>query len=298
MAKNINVDFYRVSGTNGQLIQFDNIVRQINNTPNNENRNLNIRGVPFRLNQAQECPAHAGITAEMVRIRMDNLPARASLSGQIRPLELDDDEGVGEETAFLYHAPRRILAIQRNKMGVSAAQVAHYFAVKANLEGYIHFDPILEMDTMVRFAQVETVRKLEINIAGGQDGQILRDIGLGIGSTVDMIEQLGAPNVNISLSMGHNNGSMFTEPVKTVVTRLLQTVADDTSNITKLRLSGRAADEDSMPILDLLEDRMVEPVTADSVNRRLTYEARKAAVLQAWNNRQGELFQMFNVEAG
>ncbi|MHB1014847.1 MAG: hypothetical protein ACYC2W_06180, partial [Desulfurivibrionaceae bacterium] len=38
--------------------------------------------------------------------------------------------------------------IQRNRSGVSAAQVAYYFACKAAINGYIHIDPILKQDTM------------------------------------------------------------------------------------------------------------------------------------------------------
>ena len=297
MEKTINVDFYSVTMSNDEDPSFENVVRSIHETPNDESRNFDIRGVPVRLNDVNDQRRHSGITAEMVRIRMDDLPARASLSGNIAPFDLNDDEGVGEETAFFYHVPHRILVIQRNRSGVSAAQVAYYFACKAAINGYIHIDPILKQDTMVRFDSVEVVRKFEVSVARQQNTAALRYAGAGIGACVDMIEQLGAPHVNITLSMGHSRGSLFKEPVKELVRRVLRISGENPDAVKKLRISGKDENEVDVPMLDLLEDRMTESVlVTQDENRRLTYAARRSAVLHAWSRRKDELMEMFQDE--
>ena len=149
MSKIIHIDFYRVSVLDDPNLRFNDLVEDVSALPNDDQRNLFIRDAPVRL---QTChPRPDAIIGDMVRIRMNALPAKASLGGDIAPLDLADDEGIGEETAFYYNIPRRIAVVQRNKFGVTAPQMAHYFTVKTGL-GTLIFDPIFETETMVKYA--------------------------------------------------------------------------------------------------------------------------------------------------
>jgi hypothetical protein len=117
---------------------FEQLIEQVDATPPDDNRNLEVGTNPARLqvsgvwNQCRE--------GEMVRIRMDTLPRKASLDGALEDLDFGDDEGLGEETAFLYHPPTRILAIQRNRTGVSASSLVWYFKEKGQIDRPIQLE--------------------------------------------------------------------------------------------------------------------------------------------------------------
>src|SRR5580704_9270886 len=111
---------------------FEDLVQLVEESPRDDGRNLEIGPDPARLQESgiwNHC--HEG---EMVRIRMDMLPRKASLDGALEDLDFEDDEGLGEETAFLYHPPTQVLALQRNRSGVSASGLAWYVKEKGHIE--------------------------------------------------------------------------------------------------------------------------------------------------------------------
>lgn len=291
MGKIINIDFYRVSVLNDLSLRFNDLIEDVAALPNDDQRNLFIKDAPIRL---QSCDQRTdSITADMVRIRMNALPAKASLSGTISPFDLDDDEGIGEETAFYYNIPRRIAVIQRNKFGVTAPQIAHYFTVKTGL-GTLVFDPIFETGTMTRYASMQNVRKFEVAIAGKQNPQIFNALQAGLSSTVDIIQAMNAPCVDITISMGYEKGSLATRAVKAVADALLSIAIDAPDQVKKIKITGSSNEEEQSALLNLLEDRMFEPLDVpEDDNRRLSYQSRISAVRQAWQRRRDELYRMF-----
>jgi hypothetical protein len=123
--KKIVVDFYRVSITHPNGSRLERLLDQTIASPAGT-RNVNRDRNYIRL---QEGSAHGQFWyGEMIRIRMEELPMKAALSGTVESLDLEKDEGLGEGTAFLYHIPSRIFALQRNRMGVSASSFAYYMA--------------------------------------------------------------------------------------------------------------------------------------------------------------------------
>ena len=66
-----------------------------------------------------------GMEFQMLRIRLNESHVRAKLSGETAELELDEDEGLGEETAFVFHHVPGILIVQRNRSGVTASAFAN-----------------------------------------------------------------------------------------------------------------------------------------------------------------------------
>ena len=99
MSKLMKVDFYKVVMPENAACKFDEILDRISAIPADDHRNVVRAGYPIRLQEATK--GGAVWEGEFVRIRMDEIPVKASLGGAIEPIELEDDEGIGEETAFL-----------------------------------------------------------------------------------------------------------------------------------------------------------------------------------------------------
>jgi hypothetical protein len=124
MSKKINVDFYRVEILGNNSDKFENIIKSVGSSANDASRTIDINHSPTRLQEFGEYPNFCD--GNMMRIRMDEIPSLASVDGDIAPITFDDDEGLGEETAFLYQIPTRVLMLQRNKFGVSASSFTKY----------------------------------------------------------------------------------------------------------------------------------------------------------------------------
>lgn len=173
-SKFVNVDFYRVTVEDKEDREFADLLELALELPNDEGRAQHRSEDAIRLQSAK----HTATTwrGDMLRIRMNEAPVKAKLSGETNTIELAEDEGLGEETAFFFNVPTQVLVIQRNRSGVSASALAKYFKVLCKAKA-IRFDCILKEDALNRIARMQSIRTFEVQFAGVQNGQSLRGKG-------------------------------------------------------------------------------------------------------------------------
>lgn len=293
MEKRIKIDFYRVKMPDNATSAFEDMIDEVNDLPEDESRNVDVRGFPIRM---QSCGKNNRMRwGEMIRIRMDELPLKASLNGNIELLDLEDDEGLGEETAFLYHASLGVLIIQRNRFGVSASSFTDYFHFLSKSDQPIILEPILQKEALKKLREMGIIRKFTVRIAGLNHLNIFEDEKLSISSLAKLSKTFEAPSVSISLSMGHNQGSLTHGLVlKTVRSLLPYGSYHRDSPVKKIEVTGKDDDLSDTEVLDLLQYRMVETVDISlDENKRLSLQSRSAALQSAWQRRREELSSMF-----
>lgn len=282
MPKTINIDFYKVVMPENAATSFDALLDRIGQIPmHDEARTREITGDPVRL---QEVHHHGGhLEGDMVRTRMDTLPRKSNIeTGQLALLDLDDDEGLGEETAFLYDPTTRCLTIQRNRFAVSASAFAGYCTEIGAFESSITLEPIISGDAIARLREFDRVNRLEIKVAGLAGGQVLRDSPYSLAHLAEFADDYAGPVVNIEVSMGHRKGSLVRDRVRNVVDWLRGQARDGGVDVRRIEVSGSAPGDDTQ-VLDLLESRIVEYRTVEvNRNRVVTYTARRNAVRAAW----------------
>jgi hypothetical protein len=257
MSLKLKVDFYRIETSVG--IDFQRILSGVNAlTP--EERNRSGTGSPIRL---QEISFNGDvIEGDMLRIRMDEVPLRASLRGDTRFIDLNDDEGIGEETAFYYYIPWRVLLLQRNRYALSASAFAWYFNHISENGMIVMLNQILRSDVMQRLARMTIIRKFKVNIAGIDNASIFRNQGQGVNAIIDLKEQFSSPNVNISLSMAKRRGSLLVEMVRETIHDLLGISGHNDRQVKKLAV---LAQEDYTSVPEPLDSlrRVVADLTPD-----------------------------------
>ena len=281
---------------------FEQVLDAVGALPDDdEQRNVMVRSVPVRLHELTASAQRR--QGELVKIRMDEIPVRASLSGELETFDLDEDEGIGEETAFLYHSGLQVLVLQRNRTGVSNYGFAEYFQTHAEelleMDGWMKLLPVIEPETMALLRQVSVVRKFDVRFAGVHDPRGLLPEAApapGVSRMLDLIDIFDAPSARIELSMGHEReGSLDVERVKRAARRLLQIDAQENVDGSVKRIEIRGSTEDEEPVLlDLLRDRMIETASIElDADRRLPYERRRQALREAYTGRQDQLRALF-----
>ena len=291
MTRLIKVDFYKVVLPDDAQRPFEQIIETIASSPEDQTRNLQRDANPVRLNEAES--GSDLWEGEMIRIRMDEVPVKANLEGDISPIGLEEDEGIGEETAFLYHIPTEILGLQRNRYAVSPSGFAWYFEEKGGITP-IELEPILREDAIQRLAQMDEVRKLNLHIAGVENMNVFRGLGRGVKGMMTLMDEFGSPNLNVNVSMGRRSGSLVSSTVKSVAKQLARLSQRGETTVRKVEITGRDEDGEKT-ILDLIEYRMVEaiPVELDP-DRTVSRQKRRAAIRTAWRARKQELLRMFS----
>lgn len=289
MSRQIKIDFYRVEMPDDADISFEGIIERVAKSADNAKRTEVIGQAHVRLQEAtmdRNC-----WRAEMVRIRLEDGAIVTKLSGESDPIDLAQDEGLGEQTAFLYRPSLRVLVLQRNKFAVSSSKLAQYFENKGGLDRPIMLDPIYTQDALQRLGGFTSIRSCEVRMAGPLDPEQFREQVPHIGGMVDLLKVFKSPRLALRWSMGQGNpdGSLSFRKVIAAMKALVKTADRDEARVFKLQISGRNS-EDERDILDLVEERLtvVKTVERDK-DRTLPYARRSAAIYQAWEEKRDEL---------
>ncbi|OQW32904.1 MAG: hypothetical protein A4E19_06005 [Nitrospira sp. SG-bin1] len=291
-SKIINIDFFEVILPPDSVMTFNKILETVSQSPDDDSRVVDRGDAPLRLQAAKKEGHHW--EGEMIRIRMKDLPVKAAIDGTTEPIELEDNEGLGEETAFLFSVPTKTLALQRNRHGVSASSFASYFTKKGGVE-FIELHPILRRDALKELAKMDLVRKFDVRVASVTNGAAARSQSAGVNAILDIHDVFKAPSVSVSVSMKRKPGSLSLPQIMQTVKQFCKGI--DNAVVEKILITGQDEDGETA-LLDLLKWRIVETIVLPVLDddRRISAKDRRRAVNQAWENKKGEITSLVHAE--
>jgi hypothetical protein len=294
MTKKFKIDFYRVEIPDAG-VSFEGILQQVDSLSTTD------RVQEVRLHQIWLCQSSKRQQfweGDMIRLRMSDVPVKGSLSGNVEEINLADDEGIGEQTAFLYHIPTRILALQSSQSGTSPSAFAKYFEIMGGLNQPIYLDPVLQLDAMARLLNMHSVSRFEVRVAGLDHMGVLQNQGIGVQEFISLSEAFRAPTLSLKLSVGRTKKkTLAVETIKNVAKQLTRAAQRNQQNVKTLRISGSTDEEENVQ-LDLLKDRMREIVDINLGRQRsIPYLLRQKAIQEGWTRRQDELTRMFTSQS-
>jgi hypothetical protein len=288
--KAINVDFYRVEIFQASDITLESLIQKILYKPD-KNRILEIRNIPIWLIDATI--EGEFIEGDFIRLGMNDIPVKGNRQGFIENIRLNNNEGLGVLSAFLYHIPTRVFLLQAGKGGISAANFARYITELTEINTTIFVDPILQIETLQKLHSMKEIRKMEIKVAGLDSLEILASNNNPVGGIRELAQYYEAPSVYLELSAGRSrNQSLSLENAKNLTNSLLRMNNTQNAPVKKLRISGDI-DEDESLAIDLLRDRMREIIKHDLSSRTIQYTDRKRLIKKAWDNRAQDIFKIY-----
>ncbi|MGE3548980.1 MAG: DUF6731 family protein [Geobacter sp.] len=253
--KTLTFDFYQVRLPDTEQRTFEAILCEINDLQG-ENRVFDTGQYPLRLQDVRRQNAGYYI-GDIAKIRMNDIPDKMKLTGETEPIELEDDQGLGEVTSFLFNPALNLLVLLRNRYAVTATGFAHYFQNKGAIHGELILDPILEAAALQKLARMGVVKKFELGIAAPGNAQIYQDIGLRPQSVLELMDAAPKVSIDIKFMMDRDRDRTFSVAnVRRIVGNLLG--QNSNNEITKLVVSGKDNPDDPRQVVDLLEDVMVE----------------------------------------
>lgn len=136
-----------------------------------ENKDLIQRTVEYKQEYARmEQFSFIGHTQNLwdmyfTRLRDFNLPSKARKNAPSVPVDLDDDEYIGENVSAIYDQLSSIIMIQRNRYSLGPSAIEEYFNQFCDQNEEIYLRPILVNDMRTRVKSAHTIRKLRIKFA-------------------------------------------------------------------------------------------------------------------------------------
>lgn len=286
---NVTVEFWQVKMPAG--INLETVLQEIENLPDNEQRNVTkANSQPVRMTRIQQ--NGAVWSGDMVKIRMDYLPSKASIKGDLEPLELEDDEGIGEENAFIFHPTYNVLLMQRNRHGVSASLFAYYISRQLtqlmNITESVEFLPVVRPEGVDKLDKFFEIKKFDVGFAysGSMKDTIESD---SVNAGILMLENLQSLHGSFIFSMGRKRGGMSVKEVIKAIKALYSS-----EQVTKLKITGHSSDSpEESSEFDVLEYRLkFKGVLLTNERRELTYEQRSNLISQAMREKDIEIKQI------
>jgi hypothetical protein len=195
--RKVCVDYFSVIEEKGTFCQ---ILKDIEAITDKENRNYYTDDTPVRLDEIHKVSLSKVNTIEgdLIKIRMDNIPMRASVKGSKKTLGLNDDEGLGEETAFLYAPEHNVVIIQRNRWGTTPRKFETYFnhfGTRSN--SMITLEPMICRDTIEKMESANSYRKLIVKVQPFKSAEMLKECGAAVGHAIDAMKDVGGEKIEI-----------------------------------------------------------------------------------------------------
>lgn len=294
MAKKFTADFFRVKLHEEEPRSFPEILTDLSKIPDSDARNMLWDKNPIRFTSLN-CSATGLWEGDLVKIRMDYIPPKASKNGGIEPIELEDDEGIGEETAFLYDPVYNILALQRNRYAVGETAFSTYVQTKMDTRGGVELEPVLRADARERMKSISLVRSFRVKFARPTNlaSMVSKDVA-GLDAFMKEMERFGGNALYVTFSMGRRKGGMDLPEILRVARAIWKKQDnDEESPIEGLEVDGIDADG-KKDVLDLLEFKLVstEEIVVPA-SRSFDYKLRRPALYRRWKDRSEEIKKLF-----
>ena len=261
----IKFDFFRVQAIDGNSISLKDALESIATMPPEERR-VAIDGYScFMTSSLSQTRFSAYL---FTKLRMDGLPPRTRINGERRPLDLDDDEGLGEDVALAYCEALNIVSVQRNRQSLSANNIVYFIH---NICPEINFAllPIMRVDALERFARCQTLKKLRIKLAGRRDLSFLRNSPLTTNDKVAFQQMMTEPSVDITFSVGRRNARLSEKISNFARTFTNIARSGETDAVLALEVSGKEFDDSPTVVIDLLQDKLIGIGDVEMENRTI-----------------------------
>lgn len=290
----IRVDFFKVKAE-GLHSSLESLIDCVNALPEDESRSLKLgEDSIVRLLKVEKNGDFC--RGDIVRIKMDDIPIKASgNSSKTEPVSLQDHEGIGKETAFLYHIPSNILLIQRTYRGVSSQNFVRYFQETTPPQSVLILESIADSDVIKRINNMKQFSNLTIKFAQLDKKDLLANENISVSAALDLSDNYVASNIKIEMSVGRDKSTgLHLKRVKDTFIDLLKRVNNPSqANILKATVVGINSDQER-EVIELLKCTMKAEIEITYSGRYISYLNRRNALSDAWVSKKNELGAMFN----
>jgi hypothetical protein len=231
---------------------------------------------------------------DFTRLRFEHGPGRASANRPIQGFALQRGEGFGEETAVLYHPRSRSLVLQTNQFGVRQGALEDYFSmiIAQPPVGY-RIAPVLDPTVAAKLVNADRFTRFTLKVVAGNISQQMRRNNVSLNRALEIGDQFHAPEVEITLGVGHSRTSLSTGAVRSFIELAKRLIRERGDSVLQAEVQGRnsADPESKSEVLDLITPTLREEFADLELggDLRFTRESRFRALERAFTGWRGAI---------
>ncbi|MBJ6721083.1 DUF6731 family protein [Bacillus cereus group sp. BceL215] len=222
------------------------------------------------------------------RLRDFNLPNRAKKNGLSQPVDLEDDEYLGENVSAVYDEQRNILMVQRNRNSLGPGAIETYFNQFLDGKDEIVFRPIPIKNARERIKEAQYVRKLKVKFADVKKAEEVVS-GVSLKKWISLFNDYDSVTGEIVVTVGRQRKASLGGNLK----GLLDEVYENSELITRAQASVKKSDISDPETIDLFAEN-AHDVTSFTVKPRtaLKHEVVIGAMEDLYERKKTELINI------
>ena len=186
----------------------------------------------------------------LLKLRDTNIPTKVKENEESEPVELDDDEYLGEDITILYEKCSSILMIQMNRFSLGITKLEEFFNYTSDDENIeIAIKPIVELDRLDKLND-RSYRNIEIsfaNLGRWQDNDNHRSLA----SIIKPVKAVGGFTGSVKIGLGHFKNTTLNKPE---IKELIKEVLNNKEFVKSAKVRVSDDDEKGVEVIDLFED--------------------------------------------
>jgi len=211
---------------------------------------------------------------DFVGIGTKRAAKKAHVNGRMEALVFETEEGLGEESAFLYDPETNAFVLQSNRLAATPSCVIDFFERFVGEAGPLDLHSIMNPIAIDQLSRFESITSFKVNMAAMDLGNAFKDKGHSASRLAEIASDLSGPSVKLEISVGHawRKKGLSLDRVKEMARDLLSA----RSAIKHVEISGRTLDDD-FEALDLVTQRLSETIDIEpDEGRGVAWETRLA----------------------
>ena len=217
---------------------------------------------------------------QLSKNRSKDIPSKKKLNHNKVPLELEDDEYIGEFNLLVYDAQYDLLIVQSNFFGLTVKQIATTLSIlrqrikdainksEKNKPKGIVLEPLIDPSEIARIKRHNIYRRIVVkgsdyNFAAADDYK-----ELPLNKAIANLSKIGGLNFNIELSMSRSarNKSIDVKQVREIIDEVLNIRENDTVDVA-MSIASKANEEEPVDVVNLIEPRLTSEISIEVENR-------------------------------
>lgn len=279
--QSFNIDFFRIGPSAGGPVEFRNALREMIARPG-AGRSVFLREGRVDFHYGEE---HGVIIeGEIGRVRTHDTPSIACGDCSVEEIELEDDQGITERTAFLFDRQRGVLILHSRREALSASRICELLDLIAkNREEFFEYSVILNPSAADDYARMQSIR--EVSISYTNEAQNMRQpdqTTLGLLQSMSIVE----PEV-LTVTMSAQSKRESHLSIAAVRRFVAKALSLGEAGVSKVNVRGYVGD--TIRAIDLIEDRLRVSVKEEVRGRNASYEQRRSIVREAYESKKALL---------
>ena len=231
-----------------------------------------------------------------VRLRETNIPSKVTIDKEAEPIELDDDEYIGEDSTALYDENNHILMLQRNRYSLGPNGIEEYLNLLYDDENIdIFLRPIRPQNIKEKIKKAKYYRRLVIRFSDIRNENYKSSESSSIKNMIKTFCKYDAVNAEIVISMGNTRKDTLS---RETVYDTLQEVYKNKNIISKAELTQKDTDDTNVEVIDLFEDKLHDFIYFHLDRKQtLSCEYVSEEMKNKYNDKKGEVIKSLGEEA-